>query len=217
MGSVQAGNGLSEERETMTDKSGTKLAAIAAALRETEPDLVPQIEYWSQNLPDAKTCPASKAVVEAYLERIEALLSYIRAGEEGLRRHFKERPNLVPEIDELKTWLYSGKRPVEAGRELIADRELTVGDWLVSTGMSYSQASEMLHGAKRLKMGAPTSQRQVTLHALDLELSENMSHTELARKLCDCGGAEHGDLCRDRFRKRLDLLKKMMSQYKIRT
>lgn len=198
------------------DIARIKLKAVAAALRETEPDLVAELEYWRKNLPDHETRPASRAIVEAYVTRLETLLSNIRAGEEALRRRFAEYATTLQEIDELKTWLYREKRPIEAGRELVSDNQDVVGDWLGSFGMSYSQTSAMLRGAKHLKLGAPTSQRADTLKALDIQLSEKLSSSDLAVKLCNCGATEHGELCRDRFRKRIDLLENMMSTYKIK-
>ena len=200
----------------MTDIAGIKLEAVAAALRETELDLVAELEHCRKNRPDHQTHPASRAILGAYITRIELLLSYIRDGEDGLRRHFTEHPALIREIDELKAWLYRETRPIEAGREFIAGNEDAVGDWLGSLGMPYSQTSAMLRRAKQLKLGAPTSQRAVTLKALDMKLSEKLSYSELAAKLCDCGAKEHGELCRDRFRKRIDLLEKMMSMYDIK-
>ncbi len=198
----------------MADPSALKLAVVAA-LRETEPDLASEVECLRKNLPDPTDCPASRAIVEAYLSKIEAFVSYIRAGTDGIQRCLEESPNLVSEIDELKTLIYRSKRPIEAGREFISGVESTVGDWLVEMGMSYSETSEALQRAKRVKTGAPANERHITLQALDLKLSKKLSYAELAQRLCDCGSKQHGQLCREKFRKRITLLEKLLSKYNI--
>jgi hypothetical protein len=177
----------------MPPNSWEKLAEV---LRAVEPDLQRRIVYLQVNPPDPLTQPVSSALARAYLSRLEIYVRAIRGGAKGLSDHYRDYPTLLQELQEMEAWIVRKKVAGEKTELTIADED-AIGDWLVSTGRSYSQAKQMLRRMQQFLTGrgAP-NKRPETLRMLDAKVSQALSYKRLASNMCDCGLAQHTEQLR---------------------
>jgi hypothetical protein len=93
-----------------------------------------------------------------------------------------------------------------------------MGNMFVSSGMSYAEARFTLRLMQQFSAthgrGAP-SKRPETLKLLDARIANHWSYARLASRMCDCGAVQHGELCRERIRKRLKELESYLAKYDI--
>jgi hypothetical protein len=191
-----------------------KFAKLAELLRATIPDMERRIDSLQSRPPDPIRQPISHALSKALMSRLELQLASILRGGEGLRAEYRERRDLMKEIEELESWVQR-KSTVEHGSELMAERKDEMGDWLCSEmGYSYSRARHLLGQVGRHKRGAP-SKRVATLKMMDARVANRWSYKMLAEKMCDCGSSNHNDYCEERIRKRIKGLEKFLNRYKI--
>ena len=186
---------------------------LAEVMRAVEPDLQRRIVHLQINPPDPVNQPVSSALVRAYLSRLEIYIDAIRGGAKGLSDHYRDHPTLLQELQEMETWIFR-KKAAGKKTELTAADEDVIGDWLVSTGRSYSETKQMLRRMRQFLTGrgAP-NKRPETLRIMDARISHAPSYKQLASKMCDCGLPQHTEHCEERIRKRIKELKKFLAKY----
>jgi hypothetical protein len=191
-----------------------KWEKFAEVVRATEPDLEQQIVYLQTKPPDPLKQPVSSALARAYLSRLEIHLDAIRRGAEGLKDEYRNYPTLLQELQEIGVWIR--RRGAGQKTQLATADEDSIGDWLVSTGRSYSKTKQMLRQMRQLitGRGAP-NKRPETLRMLDAKTSQGLSYKELASKMCDCGLRQHTEYCEERIRKRIKDLEKFLTRHRI--
>jgi hypothetical protein len=193
----------------------TNWEKLAEVVRASVPELERQIAYLRTNPPDPVKQPVTSAIAKAYLSRLEIHLDDVRRGPDGLKDQALNRPNLLKELQEMQTWILRKKAPKKMLEPTVAEENI-IGDWLVSTGRSYSEAKRKLRQMRQsiTGRGAP-NKRPETLRILDAKVSRGLSYPQLASKLCDCGLPRHTEHCAERMRKRISQLGKLLIKYNI--
>jgi hypothetical protein len=187
--------------------------ALSALIRSLEPTFERELLYFQSYSLDQTHNPATHAIVSAYTQRLEMALNYSRRGTHGLQEQAKKHPNLLVEIMAIMRWLKVRKSDGQRGGMTEQDADM-IGDWLVKfVEPSYSKARRFIDEIARsvTRKGAP-SKRPETLMMLDARLVNGWSYATLASKMCDCGGKEHGEYCRERIRKRIKELELFMRE-----
>jgi hypothetical protein len=194
---------------------------LAQAISVVAPFLARRVAYHQNNLPDSRTQPVSFALVKSFLSQIERHLAAIRAGVDGMKREFGDDPvrpgRLLKETLEMESWLIPKRKPDSS--KLTERIEDAMGNMFVSVGkMSYAEARFVLREMQQFsathRRGAP-SKRPETLKLLDARIANRWSYARLASKMCDCGATQHGELCRERIRKRLKELESYLKERNI--
>jgi hypothetical protein len=174
------------------------------------------ISFWKSNLPDPKTRPASRGLVDAYISRMELQLSAIRDGVQAMLDQFQIHPTLNAEGREIGLWVTSLEPPTLRPK-ITEDHEDVIGEFLVrDMEFSYPHARELLRGLKVSPKGAP-SKRSHTIKMMDARIVNGLSYAKLANKMCDCELMTHNYLCRERIRKRIRELETVLSKYGIQS
>jgi hypothetical protein len=171
---------------------------------------------------DPAKYPATAALVEAYMRRLEQIVAAIKGLPQDLTQVSVEVPRqqtrLMDELQEIGSWIKRQRRP---GHEDFTPEEIslkrdTIGDWLVSVGFSYSEATRLMEAATKPKRGAPLARRSDILAAYDMKKSKGLSLRQVTMKVCDCGEAKHSSTCQDRLRKRFHELEKLLEKYSLK-
>jgi hypothetical protein len=166
--------------------------------------------------------PATAVLVEAYMMRLEQIVAAIKGLPRDLTQVSVEVPRLqvqlMDELQEIGSWLKRQRRPdhedfMPGEMRLKQD---TIGDWLVSVGFSYSEATRVMEAATKPKRGAPVARRSDILAAYDMKSSKGLSLRQVTMKVCDCGEATHSSACQDRLRKRFHELEKLLEKYSLK-
>lgn len=197
--------------------SDEKFEHIAEALTGTLPWLEDKLSFCRVNPPDPAEQPITSAIVASYIARLEQLLTDIRGGGQGLKIQFLERPGLITEVREFESWI-TRRKPGVPRRKLTPAQEDDLGDWFVSKmGYSYSRTRQRVRDMRRFLsgQGAPTKHPE-TLKMMDARIAHHLSYSQLAARMCDCGGKDHGEHCSERIRKRLKELESFLVKYQIR-
>jgi hypothetical protein len=198
------------------DDPSLTFGAMAELLASTTGSLEERLSYCLSNPLDKANHPVMKAMVDAYISRLQLALDNIRRGAIGLRYQYENHPHLTDQIQELESWLFHPK-PRESQPKITTKQEETIGDWLVGTmRYSYSKARRQIESFKRSisTRGAP-SKRVETLLMMDARISNGWSYPTLASRMCDCGGSDHGVHCSERIRKRIKELEGVLKNYGI--
>jgi hypothetical protein len=183
---------------------------------------LPELELLKSHPVDPARYPTTAVLVEAYMTRLEIIVTAIKGLPKDLTQVSAEMPRqqirLMDELREIGTWIKRQRRP---GHEDIMPEEMslkrdTIGDWLVSIGLSYSKATHLMDAATKPKRGAPLARRSDTLAAYDMKKSKGLSLSQVTMKVCDCGEARHGTNCQDRLRKRFHELEKLLEKYSLK-
>jgi hypothetical protein len=190
------------------------LEKVAEFMQIILPALEERLARLQKRLPDPLKRPVTSAIVVAYIARLRLQIDHTQRGVEGLRTEIANHPNLTEEIEELESWIAHRKHI--ASKQMAQDYEDAMGDYLVSTGRSYTKTKEMLRKARHQMSarGAP-NKRTETLRLLDAKLVNAWSYRQLAAKMCDCGAKQHNEYCAERIRKRLKELEAFLGRYKI--
>lgn len=145
---------------------------LAEVPRASEPDLERKIAFLHTTPPDPVKQPVSSALARAYLSRLEIHLDAVRRGADGLKDEAFNRPNLLQELQEMQTWILRKKASGKAPKLTAADEDV-IGNWLVSTGRSYSEAKRIVRQMRQFitGRGAP-NKRSETLRMLDTKISK---------------------------------------------
>jgi hypothetical protein len=193
-----------------------KWEKLAKVLSATEFDLQQKIVHLKTKPPDPAKQPVSNNLVKAYLSRLEIHLDAIRRGASGLEAECRNHPTLLQELQEIETCILFRKTVTGKKIKLTAADEDVIGDWLVFTGRSFSQAKQMLRRMRQFLdgRGAP-NKRPETLRMLDAKVSQALSYKQVTAKMCDCGLAQHTEHCEERIRKRIKELEKLLTKYTI--
>jgi hypothetical protein len=109
-------------------------------------------------------------------------------------------------MEELAGYIYPNRN-----REIDVDGGKAAGDRLVGLGFSFTETTQMLARARRLKAGAPSRNHPRIVEAYQAMLAKNMSYPEVADRFCDCGQDRHDLHCADRMRKRIERLKEFLA------
>jgi hypothetical protein len=189
-----------------------KLAEFNEAIR---PALEERLARLKKRPPDPERQPVTHAVVAAYMSRLSIQIDLAGKGVTGLREQIAKHPNLSDELQEIETWILRRKR-AESVQPLIQEYEDTMGDFLVSTGRSYTRTKEMLRKVRQKigRRGAP-NKRPETLNILDARVVNGWSYSQLASQMCDCGAIRHTSHCGERIRKRIKELQEFLDRYAI--
>lgn len=213
---------LRETQEAKVNVNTTdKLKRALSIIRDGKNNFVSELELLKSHPPDPKKSPATYALAQAYMSRLERLIAVIESLPEDLALVSPELPReqsaVMMELQEIGSWIKRQRRPghEEITLEETAFKKGIIGDWLVSRGFLYSETSQLIEHATKPKRGAPTANRSDTVAAYDLKQSGKLSLQQLAAKVCDCGQKKHGTVCRDKVRKRLSELEKVLEKYGI--
>jgi hypothetical protein len=181
-----------------------------------------ELEFLKSLTVDPVKYPTTAALVEAYMWRLERIVAAIKGLPQDLTQVSVEVPReqvrLMDELQEIGSWIKRQRRP---GHEDFMPGEIDlkrdiIGDWLVSAGFSYSEATRLMEAATKPKRGAPLARRSEILAAYDMKKSSGFSLRKITMKVCDCGEARHSSTCQDRLRKRFHELEKLLEKYSLK-
>ena len=125
---------------------------------------------------------------------------------------------LFSEFMELFTWIHGPYEPL-----LENEIRNLVNSWgasFVEQGLSFDEITPKLQELERRlrwkPKGRPVKRRPDAVTALELKLANpKLSWTNLARKACWCGEAQHDSHCTQRVRQEVMALKRVLRKYQI--
>ena len=128
------------------------------------------------------------------------------------------------EMDEIRTWIVGPLRPLSENeiRQHQSDLAGILADIRELSGnrIPFDEITRDLQEAekslRRKPRGRPVSQRPDAVTALETQLANpGLSWMNLAKKICPCGAARHGEDCKQRIRQEVMALKRVLSKYQI--
>lgn len=158
--------------------------------------------------------PIAEALRDAYYERLALLYEDVFAVSfagflKSDIRTANSGPELVREIDELRTWIEHGASSAAKRAEL--QRELLL--FCQSLGIPYERLKDLERPVRG--KGRPAKTRWLAVMAYEKKLLRpSLSWGRLAIKHCDCGRF-HSMECSERIRRTVLDLKRLLSKYKI--
>lgn len=186
-----------------------------------------------------KKHPVQIALWRARLERVNR---YIDSGRELLRKAGNDRITipkellvLGDEITELMNWepatpwyltsslgttppseIETANRKRKHSSGLTEEQVDRAAEYLLRNQYPMDFVREVLKRGGRGFRGRPVSKRGLAIKALEARMGDpHLSWSKLARRYCDCGEKSHGFKCRDRIRKNVGQLKRILAKYNI--
>jgi hypothetical protein len=181
-----------------------------ALLRPFEQGILQHIRDISDPPPDPRSEPTRYLLVQTYLDRVNKLLSILRA------RQLPPK-TLTDDLNELVSWVRapdSGQRERNIAVFQGADE---VGNWLIRERLvpentAFSETKRLL-SVIQPKRGAPIKDRRYIVDALDKKITKGWTLSVLTRRVCQCGKASHDKTCTDKLRKQIAQLEGLLKQY----
>jgi len=150
--------------------------------------------------------PVKRALVAALVPRVGHLIKLLPK-RSWSKVESKEWDGQIKEVNELMSWL---EEPMDSGEEF--PLFLKIFD---DSPLSLTQNLAFLQQTLKPPHGSPIRKRTLAVQALEMKLLKNLSWMQLAIKLCDCDKSNHDHVCRQRIRRQVGVLNKVLDKYQI--